>query len=318
MNKIIDQLDEFGFFPIVEIADVQSVRPLCDALLSSDVPVIEIVLRTPSATEAMRIVRDEFPAMLLGAGTVLSPEDAKKATDAGAKFLLSPGFNPRVIDYCIEHNITIVPGVNTPTLIEWALEKGIDVVKFFPAEASGGLEYLKSMSNPFKKVRFVPTGGVNSTNLSAYLGFDKVVACGGTWIAKNSLINAGKFDEIVRIADESQRTMLGFELASLVVNARPEESDSFGRIVELLFPVKNIPAQARDNGCRRARISETPGSRNQDIIEISTSSIKRATAYLLRKGFKSLEDTDPTAAPNKSILLEQVSARYALKLVEKV
>ena len=146
----------------------------------------------------------------MGAGTVLTVEQVKKAVSAGAKFIVSPGFNPKVVDYCLENNIPVTPGINNPTQIEMALEREIEVVKFFPAEASGGLPLLEAMSAPYTGIKFIPTGGINLNNLSSYLSYNKVHACGGSWMVKDNLISSGRFDEITRLTQEAVSTMLGF------------------------------------------------------------------------------------------------------------
>ena len=175
---------------------------LADTLIEGGLPCAEITFRTAAAIDAMRIMAQRKD-ILVGAGTVLKIDQVKAAVDVGAQFMVSPGFNPKVVSYCVENGIAITPGISTPSDIEAALELGVDVLKFFPAEAFGGLKTLKAMSGPYTTVKFVPTGGINPANLAEYLQFPKTLACGGTWIAKTALISEGRFDEIVKNAREA-------------------------------------------------------------------------------------------------------------------
>ena len=141
--------------------------------------------------------------MLIGAGTVLTVDNVKRAVDAGAQFMVAPGFNPKVVDYCLANGVLIIPGVNSPTDVEMGLDRGLDVLKFFPAEASGELKMLKALSGPYGGVKFMPTGGITTKNLLEYLAFDRILACGGTWMVETALISAGRFDEITRLSREA-------------------------------------------------------------------------------------------------------------------
>jgi len=172
---------------------------LGNAFLEGGLPLAEITFRTDAAQESIRILSKSLPEMLIGAGTVLKVDNVKKAIQAGAKFIVAPGFNPKVVDYCLEIGIPVIPGINSPTEIEMGLDRGLSVLKYFPAEASGGLKLLKAMSEPYGDVKFVPTGGINADNLLEYLSFNRVIACGGTWIARSNLITEGRFDEITRL-----------------------------------------------------------------------------------------------------------------------
>lgn len=188
--------------PVVAIENAQDAAQLADTLIEGGLPCAEITFRTAAAVDAMRIMAQRGD-ILVGAGTVLKVDQVKTAVDVGAQFMVSPGFNPKVVGYCVKNNITITPGISTPSDIEAALECGVDVLKFFPAEAFGGLNTLKAMSGPYGNVRFVPTGGISPANLVEYLQFPKTLACGGTWIAKTGLIAEGNFDQILRNAREA-------------------------------------------------------------------------------------------------------------------
>ena len=202
MSAILDQFKKIRVVPVVAIENAQDATQLADALIEGGLPCAEITFRTEAAVDAMRIMARRGD-ILVGAGTVLKVDQVKAAVDAGARFMVSPGFNPKVVGYCVENNIAITPGISTPSDIEAALELGVDVLKFFPAEAFGGLKTLKAMSGPYTTVKFVPTGGISPANLVEYLQFPKTLACGGTWIAKSALISEGKFDEIIQNAREA-------------------------------------------------------------------------------------------------------------------
>jgi 2-dehydro-3-deoxyphosphogluconate aldolase/(4S)-4-hydroxy-2-oxoglutarate aldolase len=196
MNDILQQFEKMGVVPVVAIEDANDADRLAAALIEGGLPCAEITFRTAAAIDAMKKLSKRGD-ILVGAGTVLKVDQVKAAVDAGARFMVSPGFNPKVVGYCVDNRITITPGISTPSDIEAALDFGLEALKFFPAEAFGGLPTLKAMSGPYTTVKFIPTGGISPKNLAAYLGFPKVLACGGTWVAKTALISEGRFDEIV-------------------------------------------------------------------------------------------------------------------------
>ena len=195
MSNPLKRLEQLALIPVIKIADAAKTLPLCDALVAGGLPCAEITFRTAAAPEAIRLAASRGD-MEVGAGTVLSVEQVKQAVDAGATYIISPGFDPEVVEYCVKHQILITPGVATPTDIQAALRFGLEVVKFFPAEAFGGLKTLKAISAPFGQMRFIPTGGINEKNLLEYLAFKKVVACGGSWMVKDEAISSGRFGEI--------------------------------------------------------------------------------------------------------------------------
>jgi 2-dehydro-3-deoxyphosphogluconate aldolase/(4S)-4-hydroxy-2-oxoglutarate aldolase len=202
MKNIFAQLEKLKVIPVVKIEDSKNAIPLAKALIEGGLPTIEVTLRTDTAIDSIKKISSEAE-ILLGAGTVLTIKQVKEAIDAGAQFIVTPGLNPKLVKYCIDNNITIIPGVSTPTEIEATLEFGLKVVKFFPAEAFGGVNTLKAISSPYKIVRFIPTGGINPKNLMDYLALKAVIACGGTWIAKEELINKGNFKEITKLTREA-------------------------------------------------------------------------------------------------------------------
>lgn len=196
MSDVEARLRNLKIVPVIVIDDPESAVPLATALADGGIRCVEITFRTDAASESLRRITAERPDVLAGAGTVLTPAQAAQAHEAGAHFIVSPGFNPAVVDYCLEHGIPVFPGVCTPTEIEMALEKGLSVLKFFPAEPIGGLPYLKAIAAPYRAVEFIPTGGIKAHSFSDYLEFKQVIACGGSWMAPASWIAAGDFARI--------------------------------------------------------------------------------------------------------------------------
>lgn len=196
------RLAQLKVVPVIAIDNAHDILPLGKALLENGLPVAEVTFRSDAAVEAIRLLRDAYPEMLIGAGTVLNESQVIEAKKAGADFIVSPGLNPSTVKACQKHKITIVPGVNSPSLVEQALELGVDTVKFFPAEASGGLAMLKSLLGPYQQIKVMPTGGINQNNIHDYLALPAVLACGGTWMVDKSLVNDGAWDEIGRLVRE--------------------------------------------------------------------------------------------------------------------
>lgn len=203
MTDLLERLGLLGVVPVVEIERAEDAVELGKALLAGGLPCAEITFRTATAEEAIRRISSSLPQIIVGAGTVLSVDQASKAASAGAQFIVSPGFNQKVVDWCLQREIPVTPGVLTPTEIEMALDRGLKVLKFFPAEAMGGVATLKAISAPYKGVRFIPTGGINQDNLADYLALPSVHCCGGSWMVKAHLISAGRFDEITRLTEEA-------------------------------------------------------------------------------------------------------------------
>ena len=181
----------------------ESAIPLAKALLAGGLPVAEITFRSDAAADAIRIVRERVPEMLIGAGTVLDVGQVETARRAGSQFVVTPGFNPAVVEACIEVGLPVLPGINNPTGVEQAMGFGLEAVKFFPAEASGGVSFLKAMSGPYPAMQFLPTGGINSGNLTSYLALPNVLACGGSWIAGPALVRTARFDDVAGLAAEA-------------------------------------------------------------------------------------------------------------------
>lgn len=197
------KIEELGIVPVVVLQDVKDAKPLAQALCDGGLPCAEVTFRTEAAEESIRIMTEAFPQMLVGAGTVLTTAQVDAAVAAGARFIVSPGFDPEIVDYCLEKQIPVFPGCITPSEIAQAVKRGLRVVKFFPAEQFGGVATIKALSAPYVGLKFMPTGGVSASNLKDYFGCKSVIACGGSWMVKGDLIAAGKFDEIRQMTAEA-------------------------------------------------------------------------------------------------------------------
>ena len=204
MAEALATLSRIGLVPVITIDSPRDAVPLAEALLDGGIGCAEVTFRTPSAGEAIHGISSTCGELLVGAGTVLTVEQAEQATQAGARYVVAPGFDPAVVDWCQAHNVPVIPGVATPTEISMALARGLDLLKFFPAEAMGGVQMLRALSAPFASVRFVPTGGITAANLPQYLALPNVAACGGSWMVKESMISAGKFTEIARLSRQAR------------------------------------------------------------------------------------------------------------------
>ncbi len=203
MIKVLEDIQKLGIVPVVVIDDAKDAQPLAQALCDGGLPCAEVTFRTEAAEESIRIMSQKFPQMLIGAGTVLTTDQVDRAVAAGAKFIVSPGLNPRIVKYCVEKSIPITPGCSSASDIEQALENGVEVVKFFPAEPAGGLPMIKALAAPYVGVKFMPTGGINQENVKEYLKYNRTLACGGSWMVKGDLIKAGDFDKITKLTKEA-------------------------------------------------------------------------------------------------------------------
>lgn len=209
MKNVTDRIAAHRLVPVIKLNDAQNAVPLARALEAGGLPLAEITFRTDAAEQSIKNVKKDCPGVLLGAGTVTKLEQAQKALDAGAAFIVTPGISDRVIEFCLKEGLTVFAGVCTPSEIMRVLEYGIDMVKFFPAGQYGGLSTIKALSAPFPNVQFVPTGGVSEKNVMEYLSFPKVLACGGSWMVPEKTIDAGNFDEIESLVSRAVKLVNG-------------------------------------------------------------------------------------------------------------
>ncbi len=317
--NIIEQIEKIGIVPVIKIDKIENALPLAKALCDGGLMAAELTFRTDCAEEAIRIISNELPEMLVGAGTVLNIETVDRAVAAGAKFIVTPGFNQKVVKYCIDKNIPVLPGCPTSSDIENALEMGLSVVKFFPAEQLGGINMIKALAAPYTKIKFMPTGGVNQNNINSYLAFDKIVACGGSWMVKEELIESGNFAKITELTREAIDTVLGFQLAHIGINA--ENLDSANAIAEKFAKYfgKAIKEgnSAIFNGSE-IEIMKSPFKGLHGHIAFRCNNLERAVYYLEMRGAKF--DMESAKYDNKGklavIYLEGEIGGFAVHIVK--
>ncbi len=286
MNEVLQKFEKLGLIPVVKIDDAKDAAPLAKALCEGGLPVAEVTFRTDAAHDAIKAMTDAFPQMLVGAGTVLTTAQVDSAISAGAKFIVSPGLNPKVVSYCNQIGIPVTPGVTSPSEIEQALELGLEVVKFFPAEASGGLAKIKAMSAPYGGIRFMPTGGINANNLNDYLAFPKVIACGGSWMVPTDLINKGEFDKIAALTKEAVDRMLGFEVKHIGINVPETEAAALANAFSNTFalPIREIPISYF---CGRGiEVMKGMAEGTNGHIAMQANHVERAIYYLEQRGME--------------------------------
>ena len=321
MNPILEQIQKIGIVPVVVINDEKDAVPLAKALCAGGLPCAEVTFRTAAAAGAIKAMTESFPNMCVGAGTVLNAEQVDAAVAAGAKFIVSPGLNPNTVKYCIEKNVPITPGTSSPSDIEAAIELGLDVVKFFPAEQSGGLAKIKAMAAPYVNMKFMPTGGINAKNITSYLDFPKIIACGGSWMVPGDLISAGEWDKIEQLTREAVQTMLGFELAHVGVNAEnEEEAMKAANRFAFLF---GMPAKAGNSSVfagSALEVMKNPYLGKNGHIAIRTNYIDRAVNYMESVlGVKFNQESAKRDAKGalKAIYLDEEIGGFAVHLVQK-
>ena len=286
MNTVLEKIKKMGIVPVVVVENEKDAVPLADALCNGGLACAEVTFRTAAAGEAIRLMKEAHPEMLVGAGTVLTVEQVDRAVAAGAKFIVSPGLNPKIVKYCVEKNIPITPGICTPSEAEQAIENGLEVVKFFPAEAAGGLNMIKSMAAPYTKMKFMPTGGINAKNLTSYLDFKKIIACGGSWMVNKDMIAAKDWDGITALTKEAVSTMLGFKLLHVGVNNASEEvaAAESAKFATLLGENVKVGNSSMFVGSL-IEMMKNPGRGTCGHIAIQTNYLARAMYHLEKRGF---------------------------------
>lgn len=285
MGKAVDYISDIGFVPLIVLENEDDAVPLGKALVSGGIPVAEVTFRTPAALKTIEAVSRQVPEILVGAGTVHSIEQAKSAVEAGAKFIVTPGLNLKVIAWCKEHGIDIIPGAVTPSDLENALEVGITTCKFFPAEAYGGIKALKALAGPYKGIKFMPTGGINENNMLDYLALENVIAVGGSFMAPDKLVKEKQWDQIALRCRESVNKMLGFSLLHVGINTEDSEdalntAQRFSSLFSL--PVTEYPGAFFAGNMVEFTKGKFLGKNGH--IAILTNNIDRAVSYFTRKG----------------------------------
>lgn len=320
-NDMMKELYSIGLIPVIKIEDPNDAVPLAKALIDGGLPAAEITFRTACAAEAIKNITETYPEMLVGAGTVLTTEQVDAAIAAGSKFLVSPGLNPKVTAYALSKGITMLPGCSNPSDIEAALELGLTTVKFFPAEAAGGLKMLKAMAAPYGQLKFMPTGGINADNLLDYLKFGKIVACGGSFMVKDELVREKKWDEITALTKNAVKTMLGLEFVHMGINTEnADEAVKSAKLFDTMFgmPNRQTSKSVFAGDAFEFMCGKGPGKNGH--IAIRTNFVDRAMAYFKRMGFDfdetSVTYDDKTGKPKFAYFKDEICG-FAIHLIQK-
>lgn len=288
----MDKIFEVGIVPLIVLDDVADAVPMAKALVAGGIPIAEVTLRTAAGLDVISVMDKEVPEILVGAGTVHNVEEAKAAVAAGAKFIVTPGFQPDVVAWCVSEKIDIVPGTVVPSDIEEAMTYGLTVCKFFPAEAYGGVSTLKALAGPYAGIKFMPTGGVSQKNMREYLDLPNVAAIGGSFMVPNDLVKQKNWDGITRLCQEAMKTMLGFEVGHVGMNVESEEkahqvANTLGSL--FLQEVREAPGAYFAGSI--AEVMKVSYLGKKGHICIDTLDLERALAFLKAQGTKFNEES---------------------------
>lgn len=320
MAVSVKAIEDSGVLPVINIPDPDVAVPLAKAILDGGISCLEVTLRSSGSLEAIRRIKEAYPDMLVGAGTVLSIETVDTALAAGADYIVSPGFDEKLVDYCIGKGVLIVPGCATPSEIQAGVEKGLEIIKFFPAELSGGVDAIKLISGPFPKVKFLPTGGINFGNLGRYLECGKVIACGGSYMATADQVKNRDFEGITAACKRCMDISLGFELAHVGVNASGEDdAASSAETVSDIFRLSPRYMNSAVFAGVAVEFVKSGGLGEKGHIGFKTNSVKRAIAYFEKKGIKLNENSIKRNAAGEitCIYLEDEFNGFAYHVVAK-
>lgn len=314
MNEVLQTISSIGIIPVIAIDDAKKAVPLAKALAAGGLPAAEVTFRTAAAEDAIRAIAQEVPEMLLGAGTVLTTGQADRAMAAGASFIVAPGYDPKVTQHVIDKGGIMMPGTSTAGEMQQAMNQGCEIVKFFPAEANGGVAMLKNIGAALKGCRWMCTGGVNSKNVNDYLGYSQIAAVGGTWMCKKELIEGERWDEITSICKEAVKTMLGFSLAHVGINCENEaEAEKAAKTLCAFFGFAYKPGSSSIFAGGGVECMKSPYLGRNGHIAIGTNSLDRAVYHLGRQG---VEFDESTRKP-KAIYLNGEVGGFAIHLVQK-
>lgn len=318
MEQMITLIRNTGIIPVLVLEDEKDAVPVAGALRDGGIYCVEVTFRTQAASEGIRKMREAYPDMLIGAGTVLDTDQVDAAVEAGAEFIVSPGFDENVILYCREKGIFMVPGVSSPTEVEMACRLGLKVVKFFPAEAAGGVEMIKALAAPFGSMMFMPTGGINQKNLRKYLDYPKVIACGGSWMVSKELIINKRFDEITKLSGEAMREVLGFRLQHVGINGvNAEDACEIAEGFCEIFGFEKLEKQKSVFSGTAVEVMKANGYGKNGHIGIGTQDVERAKYFLEKKGVRFREESaDYKNGKMVCIYLEKEIAGFAVHLVQ--
>lgn len=318
MKKFQDQLEFTGIIPVIKLEDTSKAVELATALRKGGINAAEVTFRAEGADKVISDMTKAFPDMLVGAGTVLTIEQCDAAIAAGAKFCVAPGLNPKVVKHCLDKGVPFAPGVANGSQIEQAMELGLDFVKFFPAEQAGGLPYIKSVSAPYSNMKFMPTGGVNENNLNNYLGFKKIICCGGSWIVPGDLVKAGDWDGITKLCRTAVNKMLDFKLVHVGINCENEDEakDTTAKFAKMFGWEQKVGNSSVFAGTA-VECMKSPFKGARGHIAVSTNSLRRAVYQLNAMGVETELSADEIGADTKAVYLKGEFSGFAVHLVEK-
>lgn len=316
---VLERIKKCGIVPVVVLDNPENACPTANALLAGGMDVMEITYRTSAAAEAIKAVSQNCPDMLVGAGTVITLEQCKQAVSLGAKFIVSPGFDPEVVQWCIDNGIAVTPGCVTPSEIMAAMKLGLNVIKFFPAGVYGGLSAMKALAGPFVDIKFIPTGGANAQNIGEYAAAPFIHAVGGSWVCPKKEIEAGNFEKITALCKEAKQAALGFEVAHIGINC-PDGNASMAlcKDLEAAFDFAVKPGNSSNFSTSAIEVMKSNYLGANGHIAIRTNNIAMAVAELEKKGYKVLDDTAKFKADRMiAIYLEKEFGGFAIHLLQK-
>lgn len=320
MNDVLKRVSDIGIIPVIAFNSVEEAVPLCRALVAGGLPAAEVTFRTACAEECIRVIAKEVPEMLLGAGTVLTCDQADRAMDAGAKFIVAPGYDPHVTQHVIDRGGLMMPGTASAGEMQQAMNQGCEVLKFFPAEANGGVGMLKNIGAALKSAKWMCTGGVNAKNVNDYLGYEQIVAVGGTWMCKSDMIKAGEWERITALCKEAVKTMLGFTVKHVGINCGGDaEAERCAKSLCAVFGF-DYKAGSSSNfagtGVECCKVDK-PGAKGH--IAVGVNNVDRAIYHLERQGVR-FRDTDrvvdAATGRTKAIYLEDEFCGFAIHLAK--
>ena len=316
---VLEQISLIGLVPVIKVEDAADAVPLCRALANGGLPVAEITFRSDAAEEAIRRVHEELPEVILGAGTVLTCDQVDRAIAAGASYIVSPGINPAVVKYCQQEGVPIVPGTANPSNVETALELGLKTVKFFPAEALGGLKVIKAMSAPYGDVTFLPTGGINEKNVGDYLTFPKVIAVGGSWMAPGAAISAKAWGRIEALARGAVDLVLGLELKHVGINSgSPEQAMKDAELICRLLGCGIKDGNKSTFAGTAFECMKLPFRGTHGHAAIAVNNVRRAVWHMERRGFAfDMESAGWKNGKLNTVYLKDEIAGFAFHLIQK-
>lgn len=317
---VIKQISNIGVVPVIAIDDADKAVDLAKALVNGGLPCAEVTFRTAAGQQAIENIAKALPEVLVGAGTVLNVDQVKQAINRGAKFIVSPGFNEEVVDYCLANNIPVMPGTCNASDMTKAVNRGLKYVKFFPAEVNGGLAAIKALAPVFPTLNFMPTGGVNTKNFMEYLNYERIFACGGSWMVKKDLINDNKWDEITTICKEVVKTMNGFAIKHVGINCEDEtKAEEIGKKLSTIFNLEYKPGNSSNFAGSDFECMKKPGRGTNGHICLGVNNVDRALNYLASNGVEFIEETRTLddKGNTKNIYLKDEFGGFAIHVMKK-